>query len=394
MITVEEAKRILMTALPTERCTTTVPLVNASGRYVAESVVAAYDHPLFDCSAVDGYVLRVAEKDRPLVLSGSIPAGTTFQEGLPSGACIRIFTGAAVPAGADTVVMQERCRVIGDTVQVEDPGLSLGANIRRRGEQVRAGDVLLPKGSAIGPAAIGLLASVGTRTLHVAHSPSVTIVRTGDEFVDEGALVPGLIFSSNDVMLASALGQACPGMELRTTQAQDTKEALREALASALDRTEVVITTGGVSVGDHDLVAAVLEEMGATVLFHGVAQKPGKPMLFARWRDRVLFGLPGNPRAVMVLFWEYVLPFLRAWQGAAEPWLRKDILPLRGPLTVKGERAEFRAAHVQGGQVALLADEGSHMLRTLTEADALAYVPASARHLNAGDLVEVHFLPR
>jgi molybdopterin molybdotransferase len=176
--------------------------------------------------------------------------------------------------------------------------------------------------------------------------------------------------------------------------AGDRESELIEAFQEANNTSEVIICTGGVSVGDHDLVARVLKQLGATIHFHGVAQKPGKPMLFATWERTAIFGLPGNPRAVMVLFWEYVLPFLRAMQGARDPWLKNDRLPLAHALSVKGERSEFRAAKVEGGKVMLLADEGSHMLRTLVDADALAYIPSHQRVINAGDDVEIHYLPR
>jgi molybdopterin molybdotransferase len=157
---------------------------------------------------------------------------------------------------------------------------------------------------------------------------------------------------------------------------------------------DLVITTGGASVGEHDLMQVVLERAGAVVHFHGVTQKPGKPMLFATLSGKPVFGLPGNPRAVMILFWEFVLPFLRAIQGAEDPWLKSDRMPIAHAVRLKGERSEFRAAQVKGGQVTLLADEGSHMLRSLVEADALAYIPADVRQIATGDTVEVHYLPR
>ncbi|MEZ4761124.1 MAG: molybdopterin-binding protein, partial [Flavobacteriales bacterium] len=156
---------------------------------------------------------------------------------------------------------------------------------------------------------------------------------------------------------------------------------------------DLIITTGGVSVGDHDLVRSVLEDLGAEIVVHGVAQKPGKPMLFAMLDGVPVFGLPGNSRAVMVLFWEYVLPFLRKLMGAADPFLRSEHLPLAEGLTVKGNRTEFRAACVREGRVELLRDEGSHMLRSLVEAEALAVIPSDQRDLRPGDRVEVHYLP-
>jgi molybdopterin molybdotransferase len=245
----------------------------------------------------------------------------------------------------------------------------------------------------IDPPSIGLLASVGVDQVDVARHPHVAVLITGDEFIrkdDPGA--PGRIFNSNDVMLAAALQRE--GVEASVAHAADQRVEIGLALTRTLESADVVITTGGASVGDHDLMALALADLGAKVHFHGVAQKPGKPMLFASATGRPVFALPGNPRAVMVLFWEYVLPFLRAMQGSNDPWLRADHLPINHAVTAKGERAEFRAAGVMNGRVTLLKDEGSHMLRSLSEANALAYLPAGRLTWKAGDAMEVHYLPR
>lgn len=201
---------------------------------------------------------------------------------------------------------------------------------------------------------------------------------------------PGKIFGSNDVMLAAALHSA--GITATMRHVDDDRDALRAAWTELAATHDVVLSTGGVSVGDFDLIPAVINELGADIRFHGVLQKPGKPLLFGRLGDAAVFGLPGNPRAVMVLFREYVLPFLQAVQGAAQPWMRNARLPLMDPASIKGVRAEFRAARVTGTQVELLADEGSHMLRSLAEADAIAYIPADVRELKKDQLVEVHYL--
>ena len=173
-----------------------------------------------------------------------------------------------------------------------------------------------------------------------------------------------------------------------------THRARRVGAARDALEADVIITTGGVSVGDHDRVENVLRSMGGTVHFHGVAQKPGKPMLFATLQGKPVFGLPGNPRAVMVLYWEYVLPFLRAMQGTEDPWLPQARLPLTHAVELKGDRAEFRAALLRNGQVMLLPDEGSHMLRSVSAASLLAFFPPEKRTWSEGEPIEVHFLPR
>lgn len=389
MIDVAEAKQRMMAAvrvLPAGR----VPLADAVGRFTVEEVLAPYDHPLFECSAMDGYAFAFSEGVNAWKVVGEVAAGDAFPRSLKAGECVRIFTGAMLPEGADTVVMQELVQRNGDTITHGDAKLKQGGNVRYKGEQLRAGDVALPKGTWLGPAAIGLLASVGVQEVEVVRKPRVAVLVSGDEFAEGGVPRPGKIFGSNGVMLQAALrGQ---GIDADISQVGDDREALIGAWKSAVEGHDLVLSTGGVSVGDHDLVLPALEALGAQIIFHGVKQKPGKPMLLARLGNTPVFGLPGNPRAVMVLFMEYVLPFLRAMQGSSSPWLRSATLPMAHAVSVKGDRAEFRAARVKDGTVELLRDEGSHMLRSLTGADALAFIPAEMRTLRAGDRIEVHYI--
>ncbi|HRO40556.1 MAG TPA: molybdopterin molybdotransferase MoeA [Flavobacteriales bacterium] len=389
MIGVEEAKRRMMAAvrvLPAE----TVPLARAVGRFVATDVTAPYDHPLFDVSAMDGYAFAFSGTVQQYTVVGEVPAGGVFPHVLAPGECVRIFTGGMLPQGADTVVMQELVQRTGDRIAHADAKLKRGGNVRHTGEQVRAGDVALPQGTLIDAATIGLLASVGVREVAMGALPRVAVLVSGGEFIEGGMPQPGKIFGSNDVMLAAALHSA--GIEATMRHVDDDRDALRKAWTELAATHDVVLSTGGVSVGDFDLIPAVLNELGADIRFHGVLQKPGKPLLFGRLGDAAVFGLPGNPRAVMVLFREYVLPFLQAVQGAAQPWMRSARLPLMDQASIKGVRAEFRAARVANAQVQLLADEGSHMLRSLAEADAIAYIPADVRELKKDQLVEVHYL--
>ncbi|MBS1546366.1 MAG: molybdopterin molybdotransferase MoeA [Bacteroidetes bacterium] len=390
MIDVEEAKQRMMAAvrvLPAE----TVPLARAVGRFAAADVPAPYDHPLFDVSAMDGYAFAFSETAKQYTVVGEVPAGSIFPQVLAQGECVRIFTGGMLPPSADTVVMQELVQRTGDRIAYADAKLKRGGNVRHTGEQVRAGDVALPQGTLIDAAAIGLLAAVGAREVVVARKPRVAVLVSGGEFIEGGVPQPGKIFGSNDVMLAAALHST--GISTATMHhVDDDRDALRAAWAELAATHDVVLSTGGVSVGDFDLIPAVLHELGADIRFHGVLQKPGKPLLFGRLGDAALFGLPGNPRAVMVLFREYVLPYLLAMQGAASPWMRTAMLPVAQNVSIKGNRAEFRAARVTNAQVELLADEGSHMLRSLAEADAIAYIPADVRELKKDQLVEVHYL--
>jgi molybdopterin molybdotransferase len=389
MIDVQEAKRRVMANVPVMPAEA-VPLLDALGRFAAQDVTAPFDHPLFDCSAMDGYAFAFSEDVEQWTVVGEVAAGEAFPRSLNSGECVRIFTGAMLPEGADTVVMQELTRRDGDVMAHSDVKLKHGSNVRCKGEQLRAGDVALPKGTSLDASAIGLLASVGLQEVLVAKKPRVALLISGDEFAEGPLPRPGKIFGSNGVMLQAALRSA--GTEAGIVQVSDDRDALITAWRQAAQENDLIISTGGVSVGDHDLVRPALEALEAEIILHGVKQKPGKPMLFAELNDTPVFGLPGNPRAVMVLFWEYVLPFLRAMQGALEHGPRTEHLPVGHGVKVKGDRAEFRASLVADGKVKLLADEGSHMLRSLIEAHALAFIPANVRELNAGDMIEVHYI--
>ncbi|MGV3638797.1 MAG: gephyrin-like molybdotransferase Glp [Flavobacteriales bacterium] len=390
MISVQEAIRRVMAQVP-DAPVEEVRLADAGGAFLAADVSAPHDHPLFDMSAVDGYAFRFDPAITRRTVVAHAPAGSVQPADCAPGCCVRIFTGAMLPPGTDTVVMQEFTTRDDDAMVHADAKLVRGANVRRQADQVKQGEIILRQGDRLTPAAIGLLASVGVRTVPVKLAPEAGVLVTGDEFMEGESLRPGRIFSSNGVMLEAALRAGHVLCEC--AHIPDEMKALDAAIEQAALFNEVVISTGGASVGDHDLIHEAVVRAGGTIHFHGVAQKPGKPMLFATVHGRPFFGLPGNPRAVLVLFYMYVLPLLRAMRGARTPGLRCERLPLATGLTVKGERAEFRAGRVRGGQVELLADEGSHMLRSMLEADVIVHLEATARSWQAGEPVEVHHLP-
>lgn len=393
MITVEEARRIIMAEVRMAiRDGMFFAPEEAVGRIVMEDIFSGEHYPRSDVSAVDGYA--VGSLEGPWTLIGELVAGQVAEAPLRTNEAMRINTGAQIPTNTAAALMQEHCSREGGQVAYVKGVVSSGANIRRKGESVEPGDLLLAKGSVLSPAAIGLLASCGVYKVMVSQDPMVSIIRTGGEFLEAGDTDEGSIHSSNEKMLLAALKLTGIDAAENVHLVFDEEEEVSEALLAAVKNTDVVITTGGASVGDHDLLLPVLMKLKATVHFHGVAQKPGKPMFFATLNGKHIFGLPGNPRAALVLYYEYVLPFLLAMRHRAEPFLRSERLPMNSALTVKGERAEFRAASVANGRVELLADEGSHILRTLVVANALAYLPATQREWKTGDLVEVHYLPQ
>jgi molybdopterin molybdotransferase len=390
VISIAEARALLQAhapALPAEF----VALDRCHGALLAADAYAADDYPRMDASAVDGYA--IAGGEGPWRVVASLPAGSAAAINLAPGTCARIFTGAQVPAGTYAVAMQEHALTTDGSVRLDGRTLRAGANIRRRGEGFRKGELLLAKGAYLGPAAVGLLASAGVHEVLIAKDPVLSIIRTGDEFVEPGIDPSGRIHSSNDHMLRAAANLAGIITADAALTAGDEPEDLKAALLAAASQGDAVISTGGVSVGDHDLMHRALSELGARIHFHGVNQKPGKPMLFATLDGIPVLALPGNPRAVLVAWHLYALPLIRMMQGAAQPWPPSESLPLASPCAIRTDRAELRAARVQHGRVHLLPEEGSHLLGTMALANAIACFPAAAREFKAGESVEVHYLP-
>ena len=391
LISIEEGRRRVLAAvhaLDSED----VPLPEARGRVLAEDLTSAVDVPPFDSSAMDGYAL-VAGPATELEVIGESRAGHPSERAVAPGAAVRISTGAAVPGGASAVIPVERTSANGDRVEVEET--AEGANIRRAGEDLRAGDVVLARGALLGPAELGVAASVGRAELRCARRPRVALLVTGDELVQPGgALGPGQIYTSNGFALAAQLEDAGADLVLSDT-VPDTAEATHAALARALETADVVIGSGGVSVGPHDHVKDALRELGVVEHFWGVSLRPGKPTWFGV-RERVLvFGLPGNPVSAMVTFQLFARPALAALQGA-DPAASSASATLDEPVRRNPRREEavrVRLRHAEDGLHAVTTGEqGSHMLTSMLGADALALIAAGDGELGAGERVEVQFL--
>lgn len=361
------------------------PVADAAGLILRSPALGAVDLPPFDNSAMDGYALRAADVvdatgERPagLRVIGEVPAGRAFTETVGPGEALRIFTGSPMPCGADAVVMQEDTRREGDIVMVCDRVRPF-ENIRLRGEDIRAGDRLAGEGDRVGPGLMNLLAAAGVATVAVSRPPKVVLLATGDELREPGAeLVPGQIHESNRGMVAELVRRA-GAVPTVAPIVEDRSEATRWALEEAFERGDAVITTGGVSVGDHDHVKAAFEALGGRLEFWKVAIKPGKPFVFGRLGDRFLFGLPGNPVSAFVTFLLLVRPALLQWQGAGETGLPVQPVTLREALVNRGDRRHFMRVRVNGAGEALATGvQGSHMLHSLAQANALIDVPPGA----------------
>lgn len=363
----------------------TVPLDEACRRVLAEDLLASLEMPGVDNSAMDGYALRLAElAPEGLPVSLRVPAGAGVMR-LPAGGCARIFTGAPVPLGADAVVPQERVRLDAEgRVHVEGE-LAEGANIRRRGEETRAGALLLPAGTCLDAAAIALLASHGIGQLKVVRRLKVALLSTGDELIEPGRdRVPGQVHDSNRAMLKALLAQAgCQVLDLGVIA--DDPHALRLTMAEARDEADLVVCSGGVSVGEEDHVRPAIEGLGG-IDFHGVAIKPGKPFAFGYLGDDLpagtpLIALPGNPVASLVGWQLLALPFVQVCQGREAVPLQQ--FPVMAGFSRRGPRGRRELLRVvldwtAGAPVARLAGgQGSHMLSAASQAHGYLVVDAN-----------------
>lgn len=404
MKTVEEhLAQILATVSPLAAID--LQLLEAHGCVLAEDVTAPTSVPSFDNSAMDGYAVRAADitdasDEHPVRLSvlGDVMAGSWAMRSVVAGSCLRIMTGAPLPAGADAVVPVEWTDGGVAAVRINRPAAE-GNYIRRIGEDIAAGDVVAHSGRVLVAAQVGVLASVGRTYAVVRPKPRVVVMSTGDELVEPGvAPGPGQIVDANSYALAAAVAEAgCTAY--RTGICPDDPERLRALLDDNLLRGDVVITSGGVSVGERDVVKKALRRLG-TVEFERVAMQPGMPQGFGTLGpdDTPIFCLPGNPVSSLVSFEVFVRPALRAM--AADPDIHRPVVSARlsEDLTSPTGRRQFRRGWVEraddGYQVRTIGGAGSHLLSALSLANALIVVPESTTEVRAGEQVDVLLLER
>lgn len=395
MLTVEEALEQILTRAPILE-TESVDVTAALGRVLAEPIASRREIPPWPNSSMDGYAVRSGDTrggPTQLHVVGRVAAGALPSRAVQAGEAIRIFTGAPLPDGADAVVPQEDVEVDGENVRV--PGsVGMGAFVRPRGEDVRPGDHVLAPGQRLGPAEIGLLATLGHSPLRVYRRPRVAILSTGNELADLGVEPgPGQIPNTNTYSLTA---QVCEvgAIPLNLGIAPDRLEAIEERLAWGRDA-DVLVSSAGVSVGEHDLVREALTRSGAELHLWLVSMRPGKPITFGSLGRRLVFGLPGNPVSAMVTFEVFVRPTLLRMQGStvvARPRLR---VRARSPIPNPGYRRGYlrvRLAHGHDGlEAELTGDQGSAILRSMTLADGLAVVPGDTV-IPVGGMVDVILL--
>ncbi len=355
-----------------------VALTAALGRVLGEDITVPLNVPPADNSAVDGYALRYDDIDpeRTMAVSGRIPAGHAAAP-LAPGSAARIFTGSEVPPGADTVVMQEQVEVVSDGIRIGGEQRR-GQNIRRCGQDLRQGERALSRGTLLRPQELGLLASLGIAEVQVIRRYRVAVLTTGDELVEPGMpLAPGQIYNSNRFTLLGLLEQAGCDVVLCETL-RDEREATGQALLAATQAADLVITSGGVSVGEEDHVRAVLESQGDLSLWR-LAIKPGKPLAFGGLAGTPILGLPGNPAAVLVTFLVVATPFIRHCQGRTTPRRPAEQLPAAFSIEKPSIRREFIRARKEwldgAAQVTAYPNQSSGVLSSACWADGLAMIP-------------------
>jgi molybdopterin molybdotransferase len=392
LLSIEEAlRRVLARATALEQ--EPVPVGSAAGRFLAVDVTAQVDLPPFASSAMDGYAVRAEDTPGRLPVVFRIAAGVPAERALARGEAMAISTGGTVPAGADSVVPIEIVVEQDNKLDVPAP-VDSGANVRPSGGDVRAGDVVLTAGTQVGAAQIGALAAAGVAEVRVARRPRVVVLSTGTELRTPGEpLGAGQIYESNAPMLAAAFEAAGAEVE-RIGPVPDDESEHRRALEHGLEA-DVLVSSGGVSVGPHDLVRRILAELGVEEDFWGVAVRPGKPLAFGVRGRTLVFGLPGNPVSALVGVELFVRPALLALQGATEPGPSYETARLASPLRRNGARDELARARARrdadGTLLEPLTGQESHMIARAATADALVLVPAGEGELAAGE--RVRYLP-
>ena len=398
MISVVEARaRILAAIAPVG--TEQVSLADAAGRTLAADAVARLTQPPMAVSAMDGYAVRAADVGKvPVTLKviGTVPAGRPFAGSVGAGEAVRIFTGAPLPEGADTIVIQEDTAAEGAGANarvVVKEAAALGHYVRKAGLDFKAGDALLQAGRLLSPRDVGLCAAMNVPWLTVRRKPRVAILATGDEIVQPGETIgPGQIVSSNSWALAAFVA-ANGGEAINIGIAPDEKATLK-TMAESARGADLLVTTGGASVGDHDLVQSALGEIGLSLDFWKIAMRPGKPLMFGKLGTTPLLGLPGNPVSSLVCSLLFLAPMLAKFLGRPETEPRRITVRLGTDLKANDQREDYlRAAFARGPDGAVVANpfraQDSSMMATLAKADGLIVRAPHAPALKAGEPVEV-----
>lgn len=391
MISVNQAIQIVQNNVEPHLHSSEKGVSDALGHILFEDVTSPIHMPPFRQSAMDGYALCLHDEHNYRVV-GEVKAGDSNQRELLRGEAVRIFTGAPVPNNANAVIMQEKVTLTEGMITLKTIPL-LNDNIRSLGEQIEEGQIALTKGTLLTSAGIGFLSSLGITDVIVYEKPSVAIVVTGNELAEPGqSLTYGQIYESNAIMLTAAL-RNLGYQNVVTYRVDDDYQNTLNLLQTTIDQYDVIIVSGGISVGDYDFVGKALLELKVKPLFYKVKQKPGKPLFFGKKDSKVIFALPGNPAASLSCFYIYVHLALQKLSGDVHFSTAKTHAKCQSSFQKKGDRAQFLKASYSNGVVKILDGQSSAMLHTFALANALVYIPETTYTISEGDPVEVILLP-
>lgn len=403
MISVSEARKIINDNVSSLH-PVQLALPNASGSVLAEDIYATTDIPAFPQSSMDGYAFSFEgwKKNRHLKIDGEIAAGSNVTFNLSADKAVRIFTGAAVPNGADTVIMQEKTKIENGELKIEDENLKIGSNVRPKGSEIKKGALALEQETVLSPAAVGFLAGIGITEVKVYPNPTVTIIITGNELKEPGSpLQYGQVYESNSFALKAVLKQLqIDNIQILFTP--DKPEITTGTLKKALEQSDIVLLTGGISVGDYDFVLQATNDCGVEKLFHKVKQRPGKPLFFGKKtrrdgetvnQNKLVFGLPGNPSSVLTCFYQYVVPALEKL-SKRKVGLSTLQSPLATAYTKNTNLTHFLKGYYNGKTAAVLDAQESYRLSSFSKANCLIEIPEQITSLKEAELVTVYLLPQ
>ncbi len=371
----------------------TVALQEATGLVLAEDVFARTDIPAFNQSSMDGYAFSFDQwkTNNCLPIQGQSAAGNKEPMVVSGDNAVRIFTGAPVPEGTDTVVMQEKTKVEEGVLQILDDTLQKGINVRLCGTDIKYGEIALEKGTVLTPAAIGFLAGVGIDKVIVYPNPVVSIILTGNELQQPGSpLEYGQVYESNSFSLQSALN-LLQIYDVKIFRAEDDLTVLKNQLENALQQSDIVLLTGGISVGDYDFVLEASHLCGVETIFHKIKQRPGKPLFFGKKNEQLVFGLPGNPSSVLTCFYEYVIPAIKKIKGN-----ETIVEVIYAPIAKTIQKPESLTCFLKGfynGKTAMPLDaQESYRLSSFAKANCLIQLNEGIQTYKEGEMAEIHLI--
>ncbi|MCP9750505.1 gephyrin-like molybdotransferase Glp [Ferruginibacter sp. HRS2-29] len=392
MITVTEAKQLIQ-----QHCQPGTPVVlqlqEACGRILAEDIFSKTDIPNYPQSSHDGYAFNHAGYllHKRLEITGEMAAGENTPLAIEPHQAVRIFTGAPVPPGADTVVMQEKTTVEDHTLILQETGITIGASVRARGAEIKTGELALEKESLLTPAALGFLAGIGITAVKIYPTASATIIITGNELLQPGQpLGYGQVYEANSFSLKAAL-VAAGITSVDVLHAKDNLAELTFVLKKALTQSDIILLTGGVSVGDYDFVTKAAKECGVEKIFHKIRQKPGKPLYFGKTNNNIVFGLPGNPSSVLTCFYQYVLLALQQMKNIKTAPV-KLAAPVSSDISKPAGFTHFLKGYYNGDTVEVLSAQESFRMRSFAKANCLVEIEGDSTGLNKGELTNVYLI--